>query len=79
MFYSIQYENGCLAASDLRHKLTKSINFYTFHYHVSRTESTDILKNVIHQIDIKNECLLLSASFTAKFGLDFVLTLENTF
>ena len=70
MFYSIQYENGCLAASDLRHTLTKSINFYTFHYHVSRTKSTDILKNVIHQIDIKNN---------PKFGLDFVLTLENTF
>ena len=30
------------------------------------------------QTDSKNECLLLSASFTAKFWLVFVLTLENT-
>ena len=37
------------------------------------------LKNVIHQIDTKNEWLLLSASFTAKFRLVFVLTLENAF
>ena len=37
------------------------------------------LRNVIHQIDSKNEWLLLSASFTAKFGLVFVLTLENAF
>ena len=34
---------------------------------------------MIHQIDCKNEWLLLSASFTAKFGLVFVLTLEKTF
>ena len=37
------------------------------------------MKNVIFQIDSKNEWLLFSASFTAKFGLIFVLTLENTF
>ena len=37
------------------------------------------LKNVIHQTNSKNEWLLLSASFTAKFELDFVLTLENAF
>ena len=37
------------------------------------------LKNVIHQIDSKNEWLLLRASFTAKFGLAFVLILENNF
>ena len=35
------------------------------------------LKNVIHQIDSKKECLLLSTSFTAKFVLVFVLTPEN--
>ena len=34
---------------------------------------------MIHQIDSKNEWLLLLASFTAKFGLVFVLTLENAF
>ena len=32
------------------------------------------LKNVIYQIDKKNEWLLHSSSFTAKFGLAFVLT-----
>ena len=35
------------------------------------------LKNVIHQIDSKNEWLLLSASFMSQLGL--VLTLENVF
>ena len=37
------------------------------------------LKNVIHQIDSKNEWLFLSASFTAKLWLVFVSTLENAF
>ena len=36
-------------------------------------------KNMIHQIGSKNEWLLLSASFTANFGLVFVLTLGNVF
>ena len=35
------------------------------------------LKKVIHHIDSENEWLLLSASFTAKFELIFVLILEN--
>ena len=33
----------------------------------------------IRQVDSKNEWLLLSASFTAKFELVFVWTLENVF
>ena len=37
------------------------------------------MKNAIHQIDNKNGWLLLSASFTAKLGLVYVLTLENAF
>ena len=37
-----------------------------------------MLKSVIHEIDSKNEWLLL-ASFTAKLGLVFVLTMENVF
>ena len=37
------------------------------------------LKNVIHQIDSKNEWLLHSDSFTAKFGLVFVLPPEDAF
>ena len=32
VFYSFQYKNGCLAASDLFHKFAESIKFYTFHY-----------------------------------------------
>ena len=52
-----------MAASDLFHMFTQSIEFYTFH----------------DQIDSKNEWFLLSVSFTAKFELVFVLTLENAF
>ena len=37
------------------------------------------LKNVIHQIDSKNEWLLLSVTFMAKLELIFVLTIENAF
>ena len=31
LFYSIQYKNSCLAASDLFHMLTQSIKFYTLY------------------------------------------------
>ena len=34
---------------------------------------------MIHQVDSKNEWLLLPVTFTAKFELDFVLTFENAF
>ena len=37
------------------------------------------LKNVFHQVDSKNEWLLLSVTITAKLELIFVLTFENTF
>ena len=37
------------------------------------------LKNVIHQIDIKNEWLLVPASFSAKFRLASVLDWEMLF
>ena len=33
----------------------------------------------VHQIDSKNEWLLFSVTFTAKFELVFVLTFENAF
>ena len=36
-------------------------------------------EHVIHEVDSENKWLLLSASFTAKFGLVFVLKLENAF
>ena len=34
VFYSVQYNNGCLAASDLFHMFTQSVIFYPFHCHV---------------------------------------------
>ena len=37
------------------------------------------LKNVIHQIDNKNEWLLLSVTFKAKLELVFVLAFEKDF
>ena len=73
MFHLIQYRNGWLAASDLFDMFAQSIMFYTFDYQYR------CLKNVIDQIDSKNGSLLFSASFTGKFGLVFVLTLENAF
>ena len=44
---------------------------------LSRIKDSKCSKNMIHQIDSKNEWLLLSAGITVKFGLVFVLTLEN--
>ena len=37
------------------------------------------MKNVIDQLNSKNEWLLLSGNLTTKFGGFFVLTLENVF
>ena len=34
VFYSVHHKNGCLAASDLFHMFTRSVKFYTFHYHL---------------------------------------------
>ena len=77
IFYSIQYKNGWLAASDLFYMFTQSVKFYTFYYHTFK--EFRCLKNVIHEVDSKNEWLLLSSGFTAKFWLVFVLTLKNAF
>ena len=77
MFYAVQYKNGWLAASDLFDMFTQPIKFYyTFHYHVLRVQMSE---NVIHQIDNKNEWLLLLACFTAGPWLVFVLIRENAF
>ena len=65
--------NTVLAASDVFHMFTQSIKFFLFHLWYR------CLKNVIHQIDSENEWLLLSVTFTAKFQLAFVLTIENSF
>ena len=48
-------------------------------YSIITYQGYSCLKNVIHQIDSKNEWLLFPATFTAKLGLVFVLTLENPF
>ena len=42
MFYSIQYKNGCLAASDIFHMLTHSIKF--LHIPLSRIKERRCLK-----------------------------------
>ena len=56
---------------------TQSFKLYTYHS-LSRIKSTEkCLKIAIHQIDSKNEWLPLTVSFTGKFGLVFVLILEN--
>ena len=73
VLHSVQYRNGWFAASDHFDRFTQSIKFYTFRYQYR------CLKVVIYQMGSTNEWLLLSASFTAKFGLVFVLTLEITF
>ena len=68
LFYSVQYKNDCLAASDVFHMYTESIS-----------SLCRCLKNVVHETYSKNEWLLLSAIYTVKFGLIFILTLENAF
>ena len=73
MFHSIQYKMAGWLLLIFLICFTQSIEFYTFHYQYR------CLKNVIYQIDSKNEWLLLSASFTAKFGLVFVLTWKMLF
>ena len=74
---SIQYKNGDLAVSDLFHMFTQLSKF--FYIPLSLIKKYRCLKNVIDQIDSKNEWLLLSASFTEKFRSVFIFTLENAF
>ena len=76
MFYAVPYRNEWLAASDLFDMFTQPIKFYyTFHYHVLRVQMSEKRDSS----NSRNEWLLLPASFTAKLGLVFVLTLENAF
>ena len=51
---------------------------FKFYYGTSRP-SCRCLRGAIYEIDSKNERFLLSASVRAKFGLVFVLTLQNAF
>ena len=66
-----------LAASHLFHSYAYATN-YVLYILLSRIKEYKCLGKVIHQIEIKNEWFL-SAVFTAKFGLVFVLILENVF
>ena len=63
-------------------KLTASDVFsyvYTINWVLLIPLSYSCLKNVIRQIDSKNEWLHLSVTFTAKVQLGFILTFENAF
>ena len=75
MFCLIHYKDGYLAASDVFRCLHNQV----LNIPLSYTKKYRCLKKVIHQIDSKNEGLLLYASFAAKFEFIFVLTLENAF
>ena len=63
-FTQYSARNVWLAASDLFRKFTQSIKV-SIHSIIIYQEYR-YLKNVIHQIDSKNEWFLLSARFTAK-------------
>ena len=69
-------ENGWLAASNLFDMFTQSIKFYFTLY--SRIKSIDVWK--CDSSNRQEKWMGASSSkFTAKFGLVFVLTLENAF
>ena len=65
--------NTKLAASDVFHMFTQSIKRSFNSIIVQMSEKR------VHQIDRKNEWLLLSVTFTAQFELAFVLTFGNDF
>ena len=70
----IEYKNS------LKHQLGCFWRFpyvYTINKVLLILLSYRCLKNVIHQVNSKNEWLLLSVTFTAKLDLVFVLTFEN--
>ena len=70
VLYRIQYKNS------LKNKVGCFWHFsyvYTINQVLLIPLSYRCLKNVIHQIDSKNEWLLPSVTFTAKFDLVFVL------
>ena len=46
---------------------------------ISRKCDSSYWRAILDQIDSKNECLLLSVTFTAKLELVFCITFENTF
>ena len=75
LFSSVQERLvGCFWPFWCVYTFTQSIKFYYILLYY-RYKEYRCLENVIHHID----WLLLPANFTAKFGLVFVLTLENAF
>ena len=70
------YWSRSMTASDFCHMCTQSIKFYTLNCHILK--SKDVwLRWFIKQTE--DEQFVLSATFTAKFELAFVLTQEITF
>ena len=74
MFYSIQYKiNRSLAASDLFPTFPQLMNFYTFYFHMLKSK-------MLEKCDSSNRqkwiiaSFRISARFTAKFELAFLLT-----
>ena len=74
--FSIQYKNGWLATSDLFYMFTQSIKFYTFYYQILRVQMFEKRDPSNRQ---KKWMVARSSKFYAKFGLVFLLTLENAF
>ena len=72
-------EKLCFTQFSTRMETWLLLTFFMCLHNQLRIKSTDVCEKGVHQIDSKNEWLLLSASFTAKFKLVFVLTLENAF
>ena len=56
--------------------LPQSVRFYTFHYQVLRVQMFEECDSSSRQLKL---IVAPFSKFTIKFGLDFVLTLENTF
>ena len=62
-------------------EFSTKINFLCLHNQLSSFPSIIVVmpEKRVHQIDSKNEWLLLSVTSTAKLELVFVLTFENAF
>ena len=78
LFCSIQYKNGCLAATELFHIFTQSI-IYVLYIVLPCIKEYRCLKNVIHQTDSKNECLLFFSKSYDKIWIGFCLNAGKCF
>ena len=79
MFYSVQYKNDCLAASELFQMFAESIT-NVLSIPLFRIKEYGYLKNVIDQKAIKHEWSVRPfQQVLAKVGLVFALTAESAF